>query len=198
MRKRVFDIVMSLVLIILLSPVILLVAVLVGIKMGWPVFFVQERVGKDNQIFKIYKFRTMSNSVDKKGQPLSDEMRLTKFGQFLRQTSLDELPELFNILKGEMSFVGPRPLLVEYLLEYDEHQIRRHEIRPGLTGWAQVNGRNLVSWEQRFNLDVWYVDHRHFGLDLKILWMTVIKVLKREGISQEGQVTMEKFKRRIV
>ncbi|MDB8558394.1 sugar transferase [Turicibacter sanguinis] len=198
MRKRVFDIVMSLVLIILLSPVILLVAVLVGIKMGWPVFFVQERVGKDNQIFKIYKFRTMSNSVDKKGQPLSDEMRLTKFGQFLRQTSLDELPELFNILKGEMSFVGPRPLLVEYLLEYDEHQIRRHEIRPGLTGWAQVNGRNLVSWEQRFNLDVWYVEHHHFGLDLKILWMTVIKVLKREGISQEGQVTMEKFKRRIV
>lgn len=198
MQKRVFDIVMSLVLIILLSPVILLVAVLVGIKMGWPVFFVQERVGKDNQIFKIYKFRTMSNSVDKKGQPLSDEMRLTKFGQFLRQTSLDELPELFNILKGEMSFVGPRPLLVEYLLEYDEHQIRRHEIRPGLTGWAQVNGRNLVSWEERFNLDVWYVDHRHFGLDLKILWMTVIKVLKREGISQEGQVTMEKFKRRIV
>lgn len=198
MRKRVFDIVMSLVLIILLSPVILLVAVLVGIKMGWPIFFVQERVGKDNQIFKIYKFRTMSNSVDKKGQPLSDEMRLTKFGQFLRQTSLDELPELFNILKGEMSFVGPRPLLVEYLLEYDEHQIRRHEIRPGLTGWAQVNGRNLVSWEERFNLDVWYVDHRHFGLDLKILWMTVIKVLKREGISQEGQVTMEKFKRRIV
>ena len=198
MRKRVFDIVMSLVLIILLSPVILLVAVLVGIKMGWPVFFVQERVGKDNQIFKIYKFRTMSNSVDKKGQPLSDEMRLTKFGQFLRQTSLDELPELFNILKGEMSFVGPRPLLVEYLLEYDEHQIRRHEIRPGLTGWAQVNGRNLVSWEERFNLDVWYVDHRHFGLDLKILWMTVIKVLKRVGISQEGQVTMEKFKRRIV
>ena len=195
MRKRVFDIVMSLVLIILLSPVILLVAVLVGIKMGWPVFFVQERVGKDNQIFKIYKFRTMSNSVDKRGQPLSDEMRLTKFGQFLRQTSLDELPELFNILKGEMSFVGPRPLLVEYLLEYDEHQIRRHEIRPGLTGWAQVNGRNLVSWEERFNLDV---DHRHFGLDLKILWMTVIKVLKREGISQEGQVTMEKFKRRIV
>ena len=198
MRKRVFDIVMSLVLIILLSPVILLVAVLVGIKMGWPVFFVQERVGKDNQIFKIYKFRTMSNSVDKKGQPLSDEMRLTKFGQFLRQTSLDELPELFNILKGEMSFVGPRPLLVEYLLEYDEHQIRRHEIRPGLTGWAQVNGRNLVSWEERFNLDVWYVEHHHFGLDLKILWMTVIKVLKREGISQEGQVTMEKFKRRIV
>ena len=198
MRKRVFDIVMSLVLIILLSPVILLVAVLVGIKMGWPVFFVQERVGKDNQIFKIYKFRTMSNSVDKKGQPLSDEMRLTKFGQFLRQTSLDELPELFNILKGEMSFVGPRPLLVGYLLEYDEHQIRRHEIRPGLTGWAQVNGRNLVSWEERFNLDVWYVDHCHFGLDLKILWMTVIKVLKREGISQEGQVTMEKFKRRIV
>ena len=198
MQKRVFDIVMSLVLIILLSPVILLVAVLVGIKMGWPVFFVQERVGKDNQIFKIYKFRTMSNSVDKKGQPLSDEMRLTKFGQVLRQTSLDELPELFNILKGEMSFVGPRPLLVEYLLEYDEHQIRRHEIRPGLTGWAQVNGRNLVSWEERFNLDVWYVDHRHFGLDLKILWMTVIKVLKREGISQEGQVTMEKFKRRIV
>ena len=198
MRKRVFDIVMSLVLIILLSPVILLVAVLVGIKMGWPVFFVQERVGKDNQIFKIYKFRTMSNSVDKKGQPLSDEMRLTKFGQFLRQTSLDELPELFNILKGEMSFVGPRPLLVEYLLEYDEHQIRRHEIRPGLTGWAQVNGRNLVSWEERFNLDVWSVDHCHFGLDLKILWMTVIKVLKREGISQEGQVTMEKFKRRIV
>lgn len=198
MQKRVFDIVMSLVLIILLSPVILLVAVLVGIKMGWPVFFVQERVGKDNQIFKIYKFRTMSNSVDKKGQPLSDEMRLTKFGQFLRQTSLDELPELFNILKGEMSFVGPRPLLVEYLLEYDEHQIRRHEIRPGLTGWAQVNGRNLVSWEERFNLDVWYVDHCHFGLDLKILWMTVIKVLKREGISQEGQVTMEKFKRRIV
>lgn len=197
MRKRLFDIVMSLVLIILLSPVMILVAILVGVKMGWPVLFIQERVGKDNQIFKIYKFRTMRSAVDKLGQPLSDDVRLTKFGQLLRQTSLDELPELFNILRGEMSFVGPRPLLVEYLLEYDEHQIRRHELRPGLTGWAQVNGRNLVSWEERFNLDVWYVDHRHFGLDLKILWMTAIKVLKREGISQEGQVTMEKFKRRI-
>lgn len=197
MRKRLFDIVMSVVLIILLSPVMILVAILVGVKMGWPVLFIQERVGKDNQIFKIYKFRTMRSAVDKLGQPLSDDVRLTKFGQLLRQTSLDELPELFNILRGEMSFVGPRPLLVEYLLEYDEHQIRRHELRPGLTGWAQVNGRNLVSWEERFNLDVWYVDHRHFGLDLKILWMTAIKVLKREGISQEGQVTMEKFKRRI-
>lgn len=195
MVKRIFDIILSLIAIILLCPIMLIVAGLVAIKMGTPVLFVQPRVGKDNRIFSIYKFRTMCNQFDETGSLLPDEKRLTKFGQFLRYTSLDELPELFNILKGDMSFVGPRPLLVEYLLEYDDYQIRRHEIRPGLTGWAQVNGRNLVSWEERFNLDVWYVDHGHFRLDLKILWLTVITVLKREGISQEGQVTMERFKR---
>lgn len=198
MLKRGFDLILSLIAILLLLPIMGVIAFLIAIKMGRPFLFTQERVGRNNQIFNIYKFRTMCNVYDETGNLLSDEQRLTKFGQFLRHTSLDELPELFNILKGEMSFVGPRPLLVEYLVEYDEYQIRRHEIRPGLTGWAQVNGRNLVSWEERFNLDVWYVDHRHFGLDFKILWVTVIKVLQREGISQEGQVTMEKFKKRTV
>lgn len=196
MFKRAFDFIMSLLGIIILFPIMVIIAILVAIKMGTPILFLQPRVGRDNRVFNIYKFRTMCNQHDETGKLLSDEQRLTKFGQFLRHTSLDELPELFNILKGDMSFVGPRPLLVEYLVEYNEHQIRRHEIRPGLTGWAQVNGRNLVSWEDRFNLDVWYVDHRHFWLDLKILLMTFITVLKREGISQEGQVTMEKFKQK--
>ena len=194
MLKRGLDILLSLVGIIIFSPIMVFISIVIAINMGIPILFTQERVGKDNEVFKIYKFRTMRDSYDEKGNLLSDHERLTKLGLWLRKTSLDELPELYNILKGEMSLVGPRPLLVEYLLEYDEYQIRRHEIRPGLTGWAQVNGRNLVSWEERFNLDVWYVDHQTFWLDCKILWLTLFAVVKREGISQEGHVTMEKFR----
>lgn len=194
MLKRGLDILLSLVGIIIFSPIMVFISIAIAINMGTPILFTQERVGKDNEVFKIYKFRTMRDAYDEKGNLLSDHERLTKLGLWLRKTSLDELPELYNILKGEMSLVGPRPLLVEYLLEYDEYQIRRHEIRPGLTGWAQVNGRNLVSWEERFNLDVWYVDHQTFWLDCKILWLTFFAVIKREGISQEGHVTMEKFR----
>lgn len=194
MLKRGLDILLSLVGIIIFSPIMVFISIVIAINMGIPILFTQERVGKDNEVFKIYKFRTMRDAYDEKGNLLSDHERLTKLGLWLRKTSLDELPELYNILKGEMSLVGPRPLLVEYLLEYDEYQIRRHEIRPGLTGWAQVNGRNLVSWEERFNLDVWYVDHQTFWLDCKILWLTLFAVVKREGISQEGHVTMEKFR----
>lgn len=194
MLKRGLDILLSLVGITIFLPIMVFISIGIAINMGTPILFTQERVGKDNEVFKIYKFRTMRDAYDEKGNLLSDHERLTKLGLWLRKTSLDELPELYNILKGEMSLVGPRPLLVEYLLEYDEYQIRRHEIRPGLTGWAQVNGRNLVSWEERFNLDVWYVDHQTFWLDCKILWLTLFAVVKREGISQEGHVTMEKFR----
>lgn len=192
--KRLLDFVLSLAAIIALSPVLLLIACLVRIKLGSPVIFKQQRPGLNERIFTLYKFRTMTDERNEKGELLPDEMRLTDFGKFLRSTSLDELPELFNILKGDMSIVGPRPLLVEYLPLYNERQKRRHEVRPGLTGWAQVNGRNALSWEDKFNYDIEYVDNLSFFLDLKIIFLTVKKVLKREGISQEGRATMEPFK----
>lgn len=191
--KRFFDIISSLLAIIILSPVLAVTAVLVRIKLGSPVLFKQERPGKDEKIFSLYKFRTMTDEKDENGELLPDEVRLTKFGQFLRSTSLDELPELFNILKGDMSVIGPRPLLVRYLPRYNSHQKRRHEVRPGLSGWAQVNGRNTVSWEDKFNMDVEYVDNYSFLMDIKILLMTVVNVLKHDGISSETSVTMEEF-----
>lgn len=191
--KRIFDIVSSLLAIILLSVPILLLAVLIKIKLGGPVLFKQERPGKDGKIFTLIKFRTMTNQCDENGELLPDDVRLTKFGVFLRSTSLDELPELFNILKGDMSVIGPRPLLVQYLTRYNEHQAQRHLVRPGLTGWAQVNGRNAISWEQKFDYDVEYVKNVNLFLDIKIIFMTVINVIKRDGISSETSVTMEEF-----
>ncbi|MDO3377826.1 sugar transferase [Geoalkalibacter halelectricus] len=191
--KRIFDVVAVLVGLLLIWPLILLLALLVRIKLGAPIFFCQTRPGMGGKPFKMYKFRTMTDERDAKGNLLPDEQRLTSFGKFLRSTSLDELPELINVLKGEMSLVGPRPLLMEYLPLYSSEQARRHEVRPGITGWAQVNGRNAISWEDKFKLDVWYVDHRSFWLDIKILCMTFAKVFKREGISQDGQATASKF-----
>ena len=170
-----------------------LICLLVIINLGSPAFFLQERVGKDNKIFKMIKFRTMKNSTDKNGNLLSDNERVTKFGSFLRSFSLDELPELINILKGDMSLVGPRALLVQYLGLYNDEQIRRHEVLPGLTGWAQINGRNSITWSEKFKLDVWYVDNWSLWLDIKIFFLTFWKVLKREGINQSESVTMEYF-----
>jgi lipopolysaccharide/colanic/teichoic acid biosynthesis glycosyltransferase len=192
--KRHLDFVLSLVAIIILSPLLLFIAILVRVKLGSPVIFKQQRPGLNEKIFTMYKFRTMTDERNERGELLPDEVRLTDFGKFLRATSLDELPELFNILKGDMSIVGPRPLLVEYLPLYSAHQRRRHEVRPGLTGWAQVNGRNALSWEDKFNYDVEYVDNLSFLLDLKIIFLTIKKVLKREGINQEGRATMEPFR----
>ena len=191
--KRILDIISSLLAIIILSPLLAVTAVLVKTKLGSPVLFKQERPGKDEKIFTLMKFRTMTDERDENGELLPDEVRLTKFGKFLRSTSIDELPELFNILKGDMSVIGPRPLLVEYIPRYNEHQHRRHEVRPGLSGWAQVNGRNTVSWEDKFDMDVYYVDNYSFAMDVKILFMTVLNVLKREGISSETSATMEVF-----
>ena len=191
--KRVIDILGSLMGLILLSPVFIVTAILVYIKLGSPIFFVQERVGKDNKVFKMIKFRSMKNDKNKYGEYLSDEERLTPFGEKLRSLSIDELPELINVLKGDMSLVGPRPLLVDYLELYSDEQIRRHEMRPGITGLAQVNGRNSISWGERFKLDVSYIDTYNLFLDIKILFMTVYKVVKRDGISQEGNATMESF-----
>ena len=191
--KRVMDILGSLMGLILLSPVFIVTAILVYIKLGSPIFFVQERVGKDNKVFKMIKFRSMKNDKNKYGEYLSDEERLTPFGEKLRSLSIDELPELINVLKGDMSLVGPRPLLVDYLELYSDEQIRRHEMRPGITGLAQVNGRNSISWGERFKLDVSYIDTYNLFLDIKILFMTVYKVIKRDGISQEGNATMESF-----
>jgi lipopolysaccharide/colanic/teichoic acid biosynthesis glycosyltransferase len=192
-RKRLFDFVVSLLALLILSPILLVVAVLVTIFHGWPVLFRQQRPGYRGRLFHIYKFRTMSNTRDKAGNLLPDAQRLTPLGRFLRSSSLDELPELFNILKGEMSFVGPRPLLTQYLERYSPEQARRHNIMPGLTGWAQVNGRNALTWEEKFKLDVWYVDNWSFWLDIKIIFLTFIKVFKREGISQPGHATAEEF-----
>jgi len=192
--KRPLDFVLSLTAIIILSPILLFIAFLVRIKLGSPVVFKQQRPGLNEKIFTLYKFRTMTDEKNEKGELLPDEVRLTDFGKFLRAMSLDELPELFNILKGDMSIVGPRPLLTEYLPLYNEHQRRRHEVRPGLTGWAQVNGRNAITWEEKFNYDVEYVDNLSFLLDLKIIILTIMKVLKREGINQEGRATMEPFR----
>lgn len=191
--KRLFDIIVSAPVLIMLVPVLLIVMLLVRIKLGSPVFFRQVRPGKKGKPFEMIKFRTMLDAYDDQGKPLPDSERLTSFGKFLRSTSLDELPELWNVLKGDMSLVGPRPLLPEYLPLYNEHQRRRNEVRPGITGWAQINGRNNLSWEQKFDLDVWYVDNRGFWLDIKILILTVVKVFKREGISGQGEATMTKF-----
>ena len=191
--KRLIDIICSLIGLILFSPILLVVALLIRINLGSPVFFTQTRLGKDGKEFKMIKFRTMKDSLDKFGQLLPDEQRLTKFGKILRSTSLDELPELINVLKGDMTLVGPRPLLVEYKELYSERQFRRHEVSPGITGWAQINGRNAISWNERFELDVCYVDNISFLLDMKILVMTILKVIKRDGINEQGQASMSKF-----
>ena len=192
--KRLFDVVVSIVALALLSPVIALTALAVHFGIGSPVLFRQVRPGLHGRPFTLIKFRTMRDAWDERGEPLSDAERMTRLGQFLRAASLDELPELWNVLRGEMSIVGPRPLLMEYLPLYDEQQARRHEVRPGLTGWAQVNGRNSLGWDERFALDVWYVDNASLLLDLKIILMTVGKVFAREGITQSNHVTMEKFR----
>lgn len=192
--KRLMDIFLSLIAIIVLSPVLLIVTLLVRTKLGSPILFKQERPGFNEKVFTLYKFRTMTDKRNKLGELLPDSERLTSFGKFLRSTSLDELPELFNILVGDMSIVGPRPLLVQYLPLYNEHQKRRHEVRPGLSGWAQVNGRNAISWKDKFDLDVEYVEKSGFTLDCKIIFMTIKKVLAKEGINSETSATMELFK----
>ncbi|MFG6119300.1 sugar transferase [Thalassobacillus sp. B23F22_16] len=192
--KRPMDFMLSLITIIVLSPVLLVVAILVRIKLGSPVLFKQKRPGLNEEIFMMYKFRTMTDEKDDKGQLLPDSVRMTKFGRLLRSTSLDELPELINILKGDMSIIGPRPLLVQYLSLYNNHQKRRHEVRPGLSGLAQVSGRNAISWEDKFNLDVEYVDNVSFIEDLKIIFLTIKKVFAREGINSETAATIEPFK----
>lgn len=191
--KRLFDIFASFLGLLILSPVIALVALKIRKNLGSPVLFRQTRPGLQGKPFDMVKFRTMKDAVDAKGHPLPDAERMTPFGDQLRNSSLDELPELWNVLKGEMSLVGPRPLLMQYLHLYSPEQARRHEVRPGVTGWAQINGRNAISWEDKFKLDVWYVDNRSFWLDLKILLLTVKKVFIKEGISAEGEATMSKF-----
>ena len=193
LSKRIFDSLVAASLLVVLSPVLVVVAALVRIQHGKPVLFGQKRPGYKARPFYIYKFRTMTNACSADGSLLPDHERLTKLGRFFRATSLDELPEFFNVLRGEMSIVGPRPLLVQYLERYSPEQARRHDVLPGITGWAQVNGRNTLDWEDKFRLDVWYVDHWSFWLDLKILFLTVWKVFKREGISQPGHATAEEF-----
>ena len=191
--KRLFDITVSFVALIILSPVIFIISRKVASQLGKPILFKQPRPGANGKIFDMYKFRSMTDACDKHGNTLSDPERLTPFGLKLRSSSLDELPGLWNVLKGDMSLVGPRPLLVEYLSLYSEEQAKRHNLRPGITGWAQVNGRNAISWEEKFKLDVWYVENQSFWLDLKILLLTVKKVFVREGISADGEATMSKF-----
>lgn len=191
--KRLFDKVAAALALIIISPFLVILSISIRIKLGSPILFRQQRPGLHGKPFQMYKFRTMTDDRDEVGNLLPDEKRLTRFGRFLRNTSLDELPELFNVLKGDMSLVGPRPLLMEYLPLYSPEQARRHEVKPGITGWAQVNGRNAISWEDKFRLDVWYVDNRSLWLDIKILWLTVAKVFRREGINEAGQATMSKF-----
>lgn len=192
--KRLFDVCVALAALLLLSPVLLIVALLVRIKLGSPVLFCQQRPGLNCKLFTMYKFRTMiARTHDKEGNILPDEQRLTGFGKWLRAASLDELPELFNVLKGEMSLVGPRPLMVKYLERYTPHQNRRHEAKPGITGWAQVNGRNNMTWEQKFDFDVWYVDHQSFWLDMKILARTGGLVFTRRGVAKDGHATVDEF-----
>jgi len=191
--KRLFDFLISFVALLFLMPIFLLIALLVRVKIGSPIFFIQLRPGLHGNAFSVIKFRTMNNSFSATGELLSDAERLTRFGRFLRTTSLDELPELWNVIKGDMSLVGPRPLLMEYLSLYSSEQFRRHNLRPGITGWAQVNGRNAISWQERFKYDVWYVENQSFWLDMKIIWMTIKKVLACEGISADGEATMPKF-----
>src|SRR5699024_11674895 len=192
--KRIFDVFMSFFLIIIFSFPMLVVMCLIACEIGRPIIFKQTRPGLHGKPFEVYKFRSMNNKKDKNGELLPDELRLTKTGQLIRKLSLDELPQLFNVLKGDISLVGPRPLLMEYLSLYTERQARRHDVKPGITGCAQVNGRNAISWEDKFKLDVWYADHQSFWLDIKILFLTVLKVFQSEGINQDGQATMEKFK----
>ena len=191
--KRWVDLVLSALGFILLSPLLAVVAVMVRRKLGAPILFRQQRPGRGGRPFALFKFRTMLEGRDAQGRFLPDAERLTPFGRFLRSTSLDELPELWNVLRGDMSLVGPRPLLMQYLDRYTPEQARRHEVRPGITGWAQINGRNAIAWEQKFALDVWYVDHLSFWLDVKIIALTLWKTVKREGISQVGQATAEEF-----
>jgi lipopolysaccharide/colanic/teichoic acid biosynthesis glycosyltransferase len=192
--KKILDQIVALIGLILLLPIFFILMFLIKINIGSPIFFRQSRPGIDGKVFNIYKFRTMTNETNQNGALLSDKERLTKFGKFLRSTSLDELPGFWNVLIGDMSLVGPRPLLIEYLSLYSHEQARRHEIRPGITGWAQVNGRNTISWNKKFEMDVWYVDNQSFILDVKILCVTLIKVIKRDGISHNRHATMEKFK----
>ena len=191
--KRAFDCVAALSALLVLAPLFLILAALVRWQLGAPVLFVQVRAGLHGRPFALVKFRSMREGVDAQGLPLPDDQRLTRFGRLLRASSLDELPQLWNVLKGEMSLVGPRPLLVDYLPLYSSDQARRHDLRPGLTGWAQVNGRNALSWEDRFALDLWYVDNRSFRLDLRILWLTLCRVIRRQGISAAGEATMPRF-----
>ena len=191
--KRIVDLIIALSAILVLLPIIIIVTVLIRFKLGSPILFTQERPGLNGKSFKMMKFRTMLDAVDNNGMQLPDDRRMTPFGSFLRSASLDELPGLFNVLKGDMSLVGPRPLLVGYLPLYNDEQARRHNVRPGITGWAQVNGRNAISWEEKFLFDVWYVENQSFWLDIKILILTVKKVFVREGISAEGEATMSRF-----
>ena len=192
--KSLLDQVVAALTLLVLSPLMLIVAIAIYFRLGRPVLFTQPRPGKNGHIFTFYKFRTMTDERDKEGNLLPDEKRLTSFGQFLRKTSLDELPQLWNILKGDMSFVGPRPLIVRYLDRYNSEQARRHEVKPGITGLAQIKGRNAISWEEKFKLDIWYVDNWSLWLDLKIIFLTVFKVLQQEGINQKGYATSEEFK----
>ncbi|MBD74564.1 MAG: sugar transferase [Rickettsiales bacterium] len=191
--KRAIEFILSLSGLIFLMPIYLVIIILVRTNLGSPIFFKKKRPGLNNKVFNIYKFRTMTNDHDHYGNLLPDETRLTKFGRFLRSTSLDELPSLWSVLKGDMSLIGPRPLLVEYLPFFSEKQARRHEVRPGITGWAQVNGRNAISWEEKFELDVWYVDNLSITIDIKILWLTIIRVLFRDGISPDNKDIMPRF-----
>ena len=192
--KRIFEFTIALLALFMLLPIFLTISILVLLKMGTPIFFIQSRPGLNGKTFKMYKFRTMTNKCDKNGKLLEDKDRLSNFGSFLRSTSLDELPTLWNVLCGNMSLVGPRPLLIEYLPLYSKNQARRHDVRPGITGWAQVNGRNAISWNEKFELDTWYVENQSFVLDMKIIILTLKKVIKRDGISHNNHVTMEKFK----
>ena len=191
--KRSMDLIISIALFIFLAPLLLIISILVKINLGSPVFFTQERVGKNNKIFKMIKFRTMKDLKDEKGNLLSDKERLTKFGSILRSLSIDELPELINIIKGDMSLIGPRPLLTEYLPLYSKEQLKRHEVLPGITGLAQVKGRNSITWSEKFDLDVWYVENWSLWIDIKIFFLTIYKVIKRDGINQSENVTMEYF-----
>jgi len=191
--KPLFDRTLALILLLVFAPILFILYLLLSVTMGFPVFFAQRRPGIDGKIFTIYKLRTMSDARDEDGELLSDEKRLNSIGKIVRSLSLDELPQLFNVLKGEMSFVGPRPLLIEYLELYSDEQKQRHNVIPGITGWAQVNGRNAISWVKKFELDVYYVKNQSFLLDMKILWLTFLKVVKRSDVSQNGHVTMEKF-----
>ena len=191
--KRLFDIILFIIIFPLAIFFIFIISILVYLNIGFPIFYIQTRVGKNNKLFKLIKFRTMKNFAQKNDKKINENQRLTRLTKFLRSTSLDEIPELWNVIKGDMSFVGPRPLLEEYIPLYNNEQKRRHNVKPGITGWAQINGRNEISWQEKFKFDIWYIDNYSFLLDLKILWKTIIKVIKREGISAETELSMKKF-----